>query len=93
METINKYKKNNQFSAYIFINTMVNHEAVRSSNLDQIRQLLVANGVDYMSVPNAFGWGEMMIVLFNPKLIVSKTRVESKDEIEVFNLPIKFKGD
>jgi hypothetical protein len=47
-------------------------------------------GVDYCIVDNAFGWHEKMIVLYDMKLIITKTVIKPKDKIEVFDLPTNF---
>ncbi len=88
---LNKYNKEDKVSAYIFINIIVNEDAIKATNTNELRNFLVKNGVDYMTVSNAFGWGELMLVLFNMKKIVKKQIVNPKDEIEEFDLPIKWK--
>lgn len=87
---MNKWELKGDIPAFIFINLMLNYDAVRSSNRDEIRKFLVANNVDYLLVSNAFGYGETMMVLFNNKKIISKTQVKPKDEIKEFDLPTKF---
>jgi hypothetical protein len=41
-------------------------------------------------VSNAFGWHEMMLVLFNPQKIVNIIKITPKDKIEVYDLPTEF---
>ena len=81
--------------ADIFQNIMLNSKDqrgnIKATDTGRLRSFLVQNGVDYLLVPNAFGWHEMMMVLFNPKLIVSQQVVEPKDKIVEFDLPTDFK--
>lgn len=85
-----KYVKENKLPTEIFSNVILNEDAIKPTNTNQMRTFLVENGVDYMMVSNAFGWGEIMLVLYNMKKIVSKEIVGPKDEIVVYDLPIKF---
>ena len=65
-----KFKKDSAILAEIFNNIILNEEAITATNTKKLSQFLVDQGVDYLKVPNAFGWGEMMIVIFNLKKIV-----------------------
>jgi len=85
-----KYNYKDRISAVIFINIMVNYEAIKPSDSNNLRRFLVQHGVDYSIVDNAFGWGERMVVLFNMKLITNSKVVKPKDKIEVWNLPTEW---
>jgi hypothetical protein len=41
-------------------------------------------------VNSPFGWGEVMMVLFNMRKVINKKAITSKDEIEVYDLPTKW---
>lgn len=87
---ISKYNKDDKIPVSIFINVIINEDAIKPTNTNEMRNFLVRNGVDYLTVPNAFGWGELMLVLFNMKKIIRKQIVNPKDQIEEFDLPIKW---
>ena len=87
---IEKHAKASDIDADTFLNILINEDAVKSTYTDKLREFLVQNGIDYSIVDNAFGWHERMLVLFNMKNIVSKTRVLPKDKIETFDLPKEF---
>jgi hypothetical protein len=93
IDRIKPHIKNETISADTFLNIMVNEKAIKNTDTDSLREFLVQHGVDYSIVSNAFGWHETMIVLFNMKLIVSKTIVKPKDKIDTFDLPTEFKED
>jgi hypothetical protein len=78
--------KDGKVKAYIFNNSILNNDAIKSSNGIHLRKFLVSNGIDYDIVDNAFGWGEEMMVLYNMKKIVNVKRINPKDEIEKFDL-------
>lgn len=87
---IEKHAKVSGIDADTFLNILINENAVKSTYTDRLREFLVHSGIDYSIVDNAFGWHERMVVLFNMKNIVSKTRVLPKDKIETFDLPTEF---
>lgn len=76
-----------EVDAQIFINILINNDAVKSSDTGKLRSFLVNHKVDYSIVDNAFGWGERMIVLFNMNKIIDKKVVTPKDKLEVYDLP------
>lgn len=87
---IEKHAKASDIDADTVLNILINADAVKSTNTDKLREFLVHNGIDYSIVDNAFGWHERMVVLFNMKNLLSKTRVLPKDKIEIFDLPTEF---
>lgn len=88
----NYYARAKKITAEVVINIMINEDALSSGKYEEFRKFLMNNGIDYLTVKNPFGWGnQVMIVLFNPSKIVSKTVVEPKDEIIKFDLPMNFK--
>lgn len=80
IERIDKYTENGKVPAYILLNNIINDEAVRPSKNGILREFLVEHGVDYSKVSNAFGWGEMMIIVFNFDKVINIE--ESKDSYE-----------
>jgi len=92
-EVLSRYEKyivDEKLKTSIFINVILNEDAIKPTNTNEMRKFLVENGVDYWMVSNAFGWNEMMLVLFNMKKIVRKEVVGPKDKIEEYDLPTKF---
>jgi hypothetical protein len=87
---IERREKDGKVEAFIFNNILINHDAIKPTNTKALREFLTRQGIDYCLVPNAFGWGEMMVVLYNMRKIVKQTRVMPNDKIEVFDLPSKF---
>ena len=87
---IEKHARDSEIDADTFLNILIKENAVKSTYTDRLREFLVHSGIDYSIVDNAFGWHERMVVLFNMKNIVSKTRVLPKDKIETFDLPTEF---
>ena len=85
-----KYEKNGKYPAYILNNMIINDDAIKGSNTNEFRKFLVENGADYSLIPNAFGWHELMIVLFNTDKIIDKKVITPKDEIDVYDLPNEF---
>lgn len=88
--SLDKFKKPAGVPAYIFINSIINNDAIKSIDTGLMREFLVDCGVDYYIVDNAFGWHERMIVLFNMKKLQSKEVVLPKDTIETFDLPTEW---
>lgn len=88
-----KWREGDGISAYIFNNIILNNDAIKPSNTRELSQFLVDQGIDYLLVPNAFGWGEMMVVIFNLQKIANISRVMPKEKIEQFDLPTEFTDD
>lgn len=78
--------KDGKVPAYMLVNLIINDEAMKPSKSGILRDFLVNNGVDYSLVSNAFGWNEMMLVLFNFNKIINIE--EAKDSYE--DLPTTF---
>lgn len=79
-----------KLTADIFNNILINHDSITPSKTLELRNFLIDQGVDYLLVNNAFGWHEMMIVIFNMKVIVKEEIVKSTDEIKIYDLPTEF---
>lgn len=72
--------------AYIFNNSIINNDAIKSTNGIHLRNFLISKNIDYDLIDNAFGWGEEMMVLYNMKKIVDVKRINPNDKIEKFDL-------
>jgi hypothetical protein len=90
LNRITKQSSGDKVDADVFLNIMINEQAIKSTGTGQLRKFLVDNGVDYSIQDNAFGWHERMVVLFNMKNLVSKTAVKPSDDIEIFDLPTQW---
>jgi hypothetical protein len=77
-------------NASVFSNIILNEGAITATNTVNLSKFLVSQHIDYVLVPNAFGWNEMMVVLFNMDNIVNVVQIMPKDKITVFNLPTEF---
>ena len=90
LDAIKDRIKDDMVDADIFLNIIINYDAIKPSNTNNLRRFIVNNSVDYCLVSNPFGWGEMMIVLFNMKLIVQKKVITPKDKVEYYELPTEW---
>jgi hypothetical protein len=90
-QDLTKFNDKDKIPAFILNNLIINYNALQSSKINNLRTFLIENGVDYVLVPNAFGWREMMLVLFNMKKIANITQIKSTDKINEFDLPTEFK--
>ena len=90
LDAIQRRTENGKFNAQIFINILINNDAIKSTDTGSLRKFLVNQHVDYSEVHNAFGWGETMIVLFNMRKIIDKKVVTPKDKIETYDLPTEW---
>lgn len=85
VERLKDYLKNGQIKGNIFLNCMVNTNAIKSTDTINLRQFLIDNGIDYEMVDNAFGFGEKMMVLFNMKKIANVERITSHKQITTYD--------
>jgi len=85
-----RFKREDSIPAYIFNNIILNETAITATNTRKLSQFLVDQGVDYLLVPNAFGWGEMVVVIFNMNKILNIRQIKPNDKIDVFDLPTDF---
>lgn len=81
-----KWIKDGKVPLIVFLNLIINDEAIQGRYTGILREFLISCGADYHIVSNAFGWGEKMVVLFNMDKMVDKKIV--KDETQ--DLPIEF---
>jgi hypothetical protein len=88
LERVIEREESGKVPAYMFGNIVLNSDAIKATNTRHLRQFYIDNGIDYEMVNNPFGWGEMMMVLYNMNKIVDVKVVKPKDKIEVFDLPI-----
>ena len=78
--------ENNEVPAYLINNILVNHNLLTPKNSNLWKSYLMQNNIDYELVDNAFGWGELMMVLYNTDLIKNVRRIMPKDRLSTYNL-------
>lgn len=86
LENYERHFNDEKINASIFLNIILNNDAIKSSDTDKLRSFLLHNNIDYELVDNPFGWGETMIVLYNMDKIKNKIIIKPKDNIELFDL-------
>ncbi|MFA6198950.1 MAG: hypothetical protein WC679_00925 [Bacteroidales bacterium] len=90
-EIIDRLETYPMVKANVFNNLIINLDGIKPSNTGELRKFLVDSGIDYMIVNNAFGWGELMVVVYNMNIIVDKKIITGKDKITEFDQPIILK--
>ena len=85
---ISKYE--NKIRGSYFINIMINYNAIKPSDSYKMRQFLVDNGIDYYMIDNPFGWRELMVVVFNFRVIIKKEIISPNTKIDIYDLPQTF---
>jgi hypothetical protein len=90
IQRLENFVKNDTISADIFNNVILNEKAIKAVDTIQLSQFFVDNGIDYLLVPNAFGWHEMMIVIFNLNKIIDVQLIKPSDKIIDYDLPTTF---
>jgi len=78
-----------EVDANVFLNLLVNDEAIASSKTPILVKFLVDHGIDYSIVRNYGGSGETVVVLFNRAKIV-KVEVYSARKIDPNEFDIQF---
>jgi hypothetical protein len=77
---------NDGIPLYLVNNILINHNYLKGPKSVAWRTFLVGLGVDYEIVDNAFGYGDTMMVLYNPSLIKNVKRIEPKDTLPTYDL-------
>lgn len=90
MDAVERRKQSGEMDAGIFLNILINNEAIKPTNTNILKNFLVLQGADYSIVDNAFGWGERMVIVFNNKIIKKIQVINPKDKIEVYDLPTEW---
>lgn len=90
IQRIAKYNQNGMVPAFVFNNVILNEKAIKATNTVNLSQFFVDNGIDYLLVPNAFGWNEMMVVIFNLHKITNVQQIKPTDKIVDYDLPRNF---
>jgi len=90
-DNLERHIKDGRVPLFILNNLIINYDGIKNTNTNELRKFLVENGADYSLVSNAFGWHEMMVVLFNMDKIVSITQVKPNDKISEYDLATEFK--
>lgn len=83
---LNRQIRNNQIPISNFDKLVINLEAIKLSDTKYLQQFYLYNSIDYQLISNAFGFGEMNMLLYNTKKICSTIRINSSDKIEIFDL-------
>jgi len=86
VERLEKYNKNGQVPASNFVTILLNENALKPAKMNNLREFLVSNGIDYELVNSPFGWHETMIVLYNMNKITNIKQVLPKDKIKIYDL-------
>lgn len=90
IQRLDRFNKDGIIPAYIFNNIILNEKAITATNTAKLSQFFVGQGIDYLLVPNAFGWGEMMVVVFNLSKVVDVRVIKPTDKIVDYDLPVTF---
>ena len=89
-QRLDRFNKDGTIPAYIFNNIILNEKAITASNTTNLSKFFVEQGIDYVLVPNAFGWGEMMAVIFNLDKVANVQVIKPTDKIIDYDLPTEF---
>lgn len=87
---IDRRQKNGMLNGNTFLTILINNKAIKNTDTHVLRKFFVSNEIDYLTVDNAFGWHERMLVLFNMNKIYNVTHIKPGDKIEVYDLPREF---
>lgn len=87
---LDRTQRDGRVNGNTFLNILINNNAIRNTDTNELRKFFVQNNVDYHVVDNAFGWGEKMMVLFDMSKIVGVQRVKSTDRFDDWNLSKKW---
>lgn len=86
LDNLEKIQQDGKISADRMITIIINYDALKNTNVVNLREFLVQNGVDYTMISSPFGWGEKMMVLYNMNKIINKEVIGPKDKIEKYDL-------
>ena len=89
MDVYQNRAKDGKVSARVFLIRILNDEAVKPANADELRQFLVTNGVDYLIEDNLYGWGERAVVVYNMDIVDDYKRIPPKEDT-MEDLPTEF---
>jgi len=90
--SIERLTEDDTLLADTFMNIIINNDAIKNTNTNELRQFFVKNKVDYSLLDNTFGWGEKMMVLFNMDKIVNIERHKPGDKLDNWNFPKHFQN-
>jgi hypothetical protein len=90
IQRLERFVRDDTISADIFNNVILNEKAIKAVDTVHLSQFFVDNGIDYLLVPNAFGWHETMIVIFNLNKIIDVQLIKPSDKIIDYDLPTTF---
>lgn len=87
-----RMEKTEHLDANVFLNLMINHDAVIGEKTINLNRFLVEQGIDYSTVDRFSGRDETVVVIFNNKLIKSVKPIKAKDvSLDDYELPINKK--
>lgn len=81
-QVMNRRNIENDVPGEVFVNLLINDDALNSSRTPILNKFLVDNGIDYSIVSNYGGSGETVIALFNRDLITNVTQMKSDDVVD-----------
>lgn len=84
---LEKRKNDNKIEMIIVNNLLFNHNLVKGNNTRKLVNFYIQNGIDYEITFNSFGFGEMMMILYNTDKIMSIKRLSWKTD----DIPEKLK--
>lgn len=70
----------------IFNNFMINYDLINGNNQEALKEFYLEHNIDYLTVDNAFGAHETMVIIFNNRIINNYIRINPKDKIDIFDL-------
>lgn len=88
IDSFNRFAKGDQVPASIFLNTMINHDAIVNTKSGALKDFLVSQGVDYAE-EHSGSFGHMLIVMNNSK--IKKVEVVNRSTLKEFELPFEWK--
>lgn len=92
-QNMNRMNSNPLVKAEVFLNLIINHDAITIPKTKLLNKFLVNHNVDYCAVNNYGGRDEKILVVFNNKKIKSVKPLYSKDVVlEDYQLPFEFKA-
>lgn len=88
---MDRMNKTNELSAEVFVNLIINLEAINKTKTSNLCQFLVNNNVDYSVVKNYAGSDETVLVIHNRNKIKKVDKILAKDVNTDFYLEFKFR--
>ncbi len=78
--------------AYVFLNLIINNEAVKASNIKELNKFIVSQNIDYSKVGRYAGRDETIFIIFNlAKIKQIKPMSSQQATLELYELSPHFK--